>query len=622
MADLLARVEDGRIVLDTEYEHIDRVKRIMGAKWDKKKEKWTLPMSWTACLSLFNDFGGTFKATKEIDDWGYAELARRVGPARELRARMDLTGLDPKPDRSTTIAHEAVRVQAEKSLFPYQAVGAAFAAVTNRCMILDEQGTGKTAQMISALRLLHRVKEHAFPVAVVCPATVKTHWEREFHQWYPGLTVQVVKGSAEQRRKQLKTPAHVYILGYSVLSKHTKLSGYGNLALKRCAACGGYDPKITDKNCEAHLRELNDIPFKTVIADEAHRLLNPKSSQTRAVWTISDKATNRFALTGTPVQDNLADYWALLRLVAPEEFPHKQPFIDRYAVTSYNPWGAMEISGVNPLRADELQQVTQPYTRRMLKDIVLSHLPPLMPPEHRTVEMTGAQGKAYRDMKKTMMAELSGKTLVTTTPLVKATRLMQLASSYLEVIDPVGPVDPTADATPDVKLSMPSNKITALMDDIAGGDYDGTAGRIVFAQSRPLLEMLSKEMTKKGIDHGMVVGGLSDDVRQEAIDNFQNGTTKWILVSLAAGGAGLTLTAADTMIYLQRSWSSTQQTQSLARAHRIGSEIHNSIRQVHYLSEGSVEFPQLEALNNKTHRIEEILKDNTTLYNWMVANAA
>lgn len=617
-----ATISGNRIILESQYQHQDRIKRMLGASQDKVSKQWTLPLTWTSAVSLKNDFGDEFLASETLNAWGYSELEGRVGPARTLRTRMDLEGLDETKTDETTLTTIAAReLAAELGLYPHQAAGAAFAAVTKSALILDEQGTGKTAQTITAVRTLFRRGHAMFPLLVVCPSSVKNVWQREFNRWYPGLTVTNVKGTAAQRRKQLEAPAHVVIISYNNLPKHSKLATVpGAPALKRCEECGGYSPEITEAKCQAHIRELNIIPFATVILDEAHRVTDPKSTWTRAAWAISDQATYRYALTGTPVQESIKDYWALLRFVAPDEFPAKTKFIDRYAIVGYTPWGQVEIEGLNPLREDELAAITSAYTRRMLKEIVLPFLPPVYE-ERRTVEMTGAQAKAYRDLEKSMLTELASDTpMVTLSPLTQATRLMQLASSYAEVLDDDFDEDDmfTDTVPPTVKLKMPSNKITSLMDDIAAGDYSQTdAGKIVFAQSAPLLDMLSQEMTAKGIEHGMITGSISEDDRQQAIDDFQAGKTKYILVSIAAGGAGLTLTAADTMIFLQRAWSSTAMTQAYARADRIGSEIHESIRIVHYLSEKTVEEPQLDALALKADRADEILRDRASLLAWL-----
>lgn len=613
--------DDGeRIILDSEFQHEDRIRSTLGASFDKVTEKWSVPLTWSACTTLRSDFGIEFEATDALNDWGYTHLREFVAPARDLRSRMDLAGVDvTKSGRLSELVRTVQSIGRSVGLRPYQEVGAVFLAVGKTRLLFDEQGTGKTAQTITALRALVEIGEEPFPVLVVAPSSVKRVWETQFAKWYPGLTVVNVRGTAAQRRKLLATPAHVYITSYEVVSKHSRLApSPGAPALRRCEACGGFDERLTEDKCQAHTRELNQIDFRTVITDEAHRMTNPKAAWTRAIWSVSDLATYRYALTGTPVQDHVDTLWTLLRFIQPKEFKGKSLFVERYAITGFNPWGVYEISGLRPERLGELQRITQPLFRRILKEVALPFLPPIQV-EHRMVEMTGAQAKAYRDLKKTMKAELESASLTTVDNLAQAGRLCQLASSYLELLPgSVAEYDPESEETPVYRLAMPSNKVSAFMSDIQEKDFEqSTKGVVVFAQSRQLLELLSKEMDRADIKHGMVVGTQSEEERNNAIDAFQAGELKYILVSISAGGAGITLTAADTMVFLQRSWSKTAMEQAEARAHRLGSEVHDSIKIIHYLTEGTVELKQLETLKEKGDRIEEILQDRAALLSWI-----
>lgn len=617
-----------RITLESDFADKDRIKALLAVRWVPAKKKWALPLTWTSCITLRGTFGEELVIDPSLALWATEERANRVDPATHLRTAISLDDL-PSENSIT----EAARVlQPEIGLFPHQAAGAAFMGTGQQVIIGDETGTGKSAQAISALRAMHRSGLDVFPALVIAPSSVKIPWGREWENWWPGITAVRVEGSPAQRRKQFETSAHVYIANWEQLHRHSKLAGYGNVALKRCIECGGVDESITIGKCQVHEREFNQIKFQTVIADEAHRALNV-SLQTRALWAIGDKAKYRFALTGTPVQDNLDDLWHLLRYVAPEEFPAKTKFIDRYADVGYNSWGIMQILGIKPHMQDELQAILATRFRRMLKKVVLDFLPPILN-EDRYVEMAGPQLKAYKAMQKDMLAELDGDVITTTSPLSKATRLLQFASSYAEVIHtPIAgskgdtsvttsevdsdelSIDPEAteeDFHTTLKLSTPSNKIAAFMEDLKSGDF-GDSSLVIFTQSRQLIELLSEKMTKDGFEHGMITGAQDSTQRQQAIDDFQSGKLKYVLVTIAAGGVGLTLTAADTMVFLQRAYSSTAMTQAKSRAHRIGSEIHESVKIVNYITRDSIEEAQIAALEDKAIRIETIVKDKDLL---------
>jgi SNF2 family DNA or RNA helicase len=120
-------------------------------------------------------------------------------------------------------------------------------------------------------------------------------------------------------------------------------------------------------------------------------------------------------------------------------------------------------------------------------------------------------------------------------------------------------------------------------------------------------------MQKEGIRHGLITGAQSQEERQQAVDDFQAGKTKWILFTAQAGGVGITLTAARRLVMLQRPWSLVDYKQALDRVHRIGSEIHDSVLITDYVTEGSIEERVIDALDVKAENFEEIVKDKEQL---------
>jgi SNF2 family DNA or RNA helicase len=244
--------------------------------------------------------------------------------------------------------------------------------------------------------------------------------------------------------------------------------------------------------------------------------------------------------------------------------------------------------------------------RRMLKEKVLPWLPPVLN-ERRDIEMSTKQKKAYEQMRDNMIAEIeTGDAIVAPSVLTQMIRLLQLASSYADVTtDPI-------DGSTVVTLSEPSCKVDALMDDIKSGDF-GDDSVAVCAVSRQLIELLSAELTKNKIAHGLITGAQSEDERQKAIDDFQSGRIKWILFTAQAGGVGVTLTAARRLIMLQRPWSLVDHRQALDRVHRIGSEIHDSIVITDYVTEGTVEERVLQVLETKADNFEQVVRDKDQL---------
>jgi SNF2 family DNA or RNA helicase len=238
--------------------------------------------------------------------------------------------------------------------------------------------------------------------------------------------------------------------------------------------------------------------------------------------------------------------------------------------------------------------------------------------------MTEPQRTAYEQMAEEMFAETeSGELLIAANPAVKMLRMVQFSSATVDMVNmsaqyPEGidrriveeaeAIDPELIA----RLVDPSNKLDALMDDLP--DLINAGEQIVvFAVSRQLIEMAEERLKKAKIKFSVIKGNQKQAFRQEQIDRFQNGQVPVILVVIAAGGVGITLTAARIGIFLQRSWSFIDNHQAEGRLHRIGSEIHSSIEYIDYISEETVDEVVVEVAEGKELRLEEIVRDRDTV---------
>ena len=576
------------VIIHTEWRFKELCKSIPGSKWDPKEQQWRVPTSWATCLALRSTFREDLVIGPRLTEWAGQEVATRINPANELREL------------------EVIEDGFNEDLFPHQRAGVKFLAIARRALLADEPGLGKTAQAIRALKELQDRGEDVFPALIVCPNTLKKNWKREFERWWPGVDVEVIKGSATQRRKIFEESADVYVINWESLRSHSRLSGYGSIALAKCTECGGHDDRVSENRCEVHLRELNNIDFKAVVADEIHRSKEPKSKQTRALWAATGNADIRFALTGTPIANNVLDMWSILHWLSPDEWPSKTRWIDRMINTMMNAFGGMMVLGVKPHMEQEFYAAINPRMRRMLKQKVLPWLPDMLF-ERKDVEMSTKQKKAYDQMRDLMIAELEdGESVTAPSPLTQTIRLLQFASSFAEMS-----VDETTGESK-VTLIGPSCKVDAVMDDIKNGDF-GDDSVAVCAVSRQLIDLLSAEMTKEKIPHGLITGAQSEDERQQAVDDFQSGKIKWILFTAQAGGVGITLTAARRLIMLQRPWSLVDHKQALDRVHRIGSEIHDSIMITDYVTEGTIEERVIQVLETKADNFEQIVRDKAQL---------
>ncbi len=438
--------------------------------------------------------------------------------------------------------------------------------------------------MIRTLQVLAEMGENPFPALVVCPNSLKTStWDCELKSWAPELAVQVIDGGAVKRRKQMSSGADVLVVNWEAIRLHSRLAKYGTTPL-------------TDKEREP--KELNELAFRTVIADEAHKAKDAKASQTRALWALLHAAEFRYLMTGTPVANHVGDLWSLLHGVEPTWFPARTKYLDRWAETSMNPFGGLDVHGVSPQNKDEFFKIIDPLIRRIPKQAALPQLPPKLPTQIRHTPMTPKQKKAYDEMRDTMIAQLND-LLVAPNPLSQLTRLAQFAAASAEVLE---------DGS--VRLAAPSSKVDDLVDLL---EELGDEPLVVGAASRQLIELAAQRLEQLKIPHGLVTGAQSVYERHEAVRRFQEGHLRVILLTLGAGAEGLTLTRASHLVSMQDSYSSIQNQQFEDRIYRIGSEIHDSIRIIKQITPGTVEETRMEILAAKGVRMEEIVRDKESL---------
>ncbi|MBR0406350.1 MAG: DEAD/DEAH box helicase [Eggerthellaceae bacterium] len=583
--------------------HKPLVAQIPGKAWDSSVKRWTLPLSWSACVQARAILGSDLKVGVRLGAWSRLEKQRRdaVLALRNLR--------EPQQPYTPVNNHD-------DSLYPFQIPGRDFLVKAQYALLGDEMGSGKTLQTLAALRCADMASEDsAYPALVVCPNSMKRSWAREIRTWLPEATPVVVEGSAAKRRKQITEAADVeravIIMNIESVRMHSRLAAYGSVRLKRCRECDSVagDESLTPAKCETHEKELNAIPFKVCVLDEAHRVKDPRALQSRAIWKVFHGPTvqYRWALTGTPVANNPGDVWSILHTIDPEGFPRKSAFLDRYALKEFNAFGGMTITGLNPATRDEFLSLLDARFRRMIKALVLEQLPEKTR-IIRHVEMTPKQRKAYKEVEDTyVLTTESGDTVVMNGTLPAATRLLQLSSAMCDIDKGETPDDI---ATWKVKLTDPSSKVDELMSIIEDNPGKPLA---IAAEHRQLIDLAAARLAKAGLPYGVVTGGVTGAQRDATVQAFQKGDLPYLLFTYKAGGVGLNMTAADTLVRLQRSWSLIDNQQGEDRVHRIGSEKHDTVTIIDIVTSGTVEETQLEKLHAKMLRLEEIVRDRAQL---------
>jgi SNF2 family DNA or RNA helicase len=572
------------------------LKALPTSHWDKKTSVWRFNLNWQTCLALKAELGDLLIAGPKLKQWMSDEYHNRILPAYTLRDKIEAEGYE--------------------RLFPHQRGDVQFLSTAERAILAKGLGSGKSQSAFSTLRYLYEHKNiNPFPVLIACPNSTKLQWKDEIEEVWPGLKVAVIDGTVTKRRKALAEQNHVIIINWESIRAHSRLLPYGSIALKKCLEHGGNDPKISAATCEVHAKELNEISFNSVIADEAHRMKDPSSKMARALKAATGDARYRFALTGTPVASAPDDLFSILHWLMPDAYPSKVKYLDRFCQTHSDAFGTVHVSGIRKEMQPEFFSGLDPFLRRMPKELILPFLPPILR-TRRDVEMGAKQKKAYEQMRDQMLAELDDDVITTSSALTKMLRMLQFASAF-GTVDYREVVDKDSGETYEkafVTLSDPSSTLDAFMEDLP--DFGGES-IVVFAVSKQLINMLSARLSKAGIYHGLITGDQDAETRQMHMKAFQAGQTQLILCTIAAGGTGITLTKGRYGVFLQRSWSMIENTQAEGRVHRIGSQQHESIHIIDYVTAGSCQETVFKAVEEKGKNLEFILRDKELMKKYL-----
>jgi SNF2 family DNA or RNA helicase len=468
----------------------------------------------------------------------------------------------------------------------YQLAGASIAAATGRGgFVFDDPGTGKTLTAILAILALRDRGQLpiAAPIIVVCPNSVIDSWVSAWQTWTT-LKVAAWRGAASTRRRLAETDADVFVVAYAT-------------------ARNDMDPYSSSGG------PITKLSAGAMVIDECHMIKNPQAVQSQVVRKLAAKTPVTIALSGTPITHNAGDLHPTLFAVDPAAWPSRERYSRRYLNTIPGDYGDTVI-GLSE-REPELRQCLMGQYRSLRKADVLTELPPKVY-SVRSVAIPDKYRKQYDQMESDMLAQLDdGKELPAPTVLAQLTRLSQLASAAADVTshtelkeNPFGEMEEVEKL--DVTLKLPSWKVDALLE-ILGERTDKQT--LVFAPSRQLINLADAECRRAGYSTATVVGGQTARERTLNVDEFQSGKRQVLLATTSAGGVGLTLTAASTVVFLQRPWSYVEASQAEDRAHRIGSEIHESIEIVDVVAEKTVESRVRSVLRDKARSLAELLED-------------
>ncbi|MEV4937078.1 DEAD/DEAH box helicase [Streptomyces zaomyceticus] len=394
--------------------------------------------------------------------------------------------------------------------------GTGFGAV-----LADDMGLGKTLTAVAYT--LHRYENgHSGPVLVVCPSSLVTNWEREFRRFAPKADVTVYHGT----RRSLDGAGDRTVV----------LTTYG--VLRRDA-------------------ELASRTWDLVIADEAQHAKNHASSTARSLHALT--ATTRLALTGTPVENNLSELWTLLDWANPGLFGPLKVFRSRYAA-------AAEREPDGPA-ARALARLIAPFLlRRRKSDPQVAPELPAKVESRRIVELTAEQVALYEAVVRETMEQLAHSPALARSGLVfkLITALKQITNHPAHYWGEEHPGAARAR-----EFTARSAKLKALAELVETITARGEAA-LVFTGYVAMGRLLTEHLAHLGHRPLFLHGGLDTRRRQELVDAFQAGRSPLFVLSVRAGGTGLTLTRASHVVHFDRSWNAAVEDQASDRAHRIG----------------------------------------------------
>lgn len=517
------------------------------------------PLSWPAVVQLQALYGASFVAGPRLGEWMGEQLAVRTAPT----------------DGALSVA-----VPAGLAARPYQVSGALVIANTGRTLVFDEPRTGKTVTTI--LGLVERAaRGHAVtPIIVVCPASVVDPFAGLFEAWAPQWTVARWRG-APATRKRLAGTADVYVTSY--------------------------DTAVRDA---AHPRgthgALIELAARTLVIDECHFIKNPDAARTHAVTRIGKTAQNFVALSGTPITHHADGLLPTLRILAPGAYPNRERWVGRYMLSNPTADYGQSLIGLNPHTEQEFRVSLLGQERRVARADVMAQLPPKVY-STRTIQLPPAHRKAYEDFERDMLARLpDGQELSVMHVLSQLTFLSQLAcaAADVEITTELNEVGEQVEHT-HIKLKAPSWKVDALLEVLEERPGERT---VAFSVSAQLCRLAGAAATKAGYRVGYIIGGQAQRERTQTIAAFQAGQLDVVCATTGAGGTGITLSSAGTLVFLQRPWSLVESLQAEDRAEgdleaTRGTEI------VDIIADKTVDTRVRAVLHEKAGSLAELVRD-------------
>lgn len=441
----------------------------------------------------------------------------------------------------------------EDILRPYQITGyrwlCSLAHYGMGGILADDMGLGKTLQTITYV-----LANPGTRTLIVCPTSLAYNWQDEFSKFAPQIATQIISGTPQERADlmQQSTDVPVWITTYPLIRKDVDL----------------YKAQI----------------FDACFIDEAQFIKNPTSLGAKAVKAV--QAKHRFALTGTPIENTLSELWSIFDFVMPGFFGRYRQFEECYEKPILRDHDSVQMQ--------KLRRKIRPFVLRRMKKEVLTELPDKIE-TRRMAEMGAKQRKIYESYLARIQMELAGDE--ENTPggnrmqvLAALTRLRQICCHP---------------ATFASNYHGGSGKLDLLMEQLPD-ILEGGHSVIVFSQFTSMLSIIAHELKQRNIPFFYLAGSTSAQERKREVKEFNRGEVKVFLISLKAGGTGLNLTGADTVIHFDPWWNPAVEDQATDRAYRIGQK--KKVQVIKYVMKDSIEEKIYELQKRKKQLSDQLIQ--------------